>query len=293
MVHVVLFKNANFHGDHKHVVAAEPNLNASDDHGFNDAVSSLVVLDGNWRFYVDAGFKNPFPAVLGPGLYPSLSPAKIANDQMSSLQPTDDPATVKGTPLQGHVILFKDANYVGDHKHVFAAEPNLNASDDNGFNDAVSSLAILTSNWEFYANSGFQAPYKAAVGGGDLVLGPGGLPFVANIGIKNDDMSSLRPVTAGPNGGRGQLVQEGVILFEHANFHGNHKHILMANGNLGSSIDNSFNDKTSSIAVLSGVWDFFKDATLRTFMAQLRPGAYPSVEAVGIANDALSSLEPV
>ena len=62
MVHVVLFKNANFHGDHKHVVAAEPNLNASDDNGFNDAVSSLVVLDGNWRFYMDAGFKNPYPS---------------------------------------------------------------------------------------------------------------------------------------------------------------------------------------------------------------------------------------
>ena len=81
MAHVVLFKNANFHGDHKHVMAAEPNLNASDDNGFNDAVSSLVVLDGNWRFYVDAGFKNPYPAVLGPGLYPSLSPAKIANNR--------------------------------------------------------------------------------------------------------------------------------------------------------------------------------------------------------------------
>ena len=293
MAHVVLFKNANFHGDHKHVMAAEPNLNASDEHGFNDAVSSLVVLDGNWRFYVDAGFKNPYPAVLGPGLYPSLSPAKIGNNSMSSLQPTDEPATVRGTPLHAHAILFKDATYVGDHKHVFAAEPNLNASDDNAFNDAVSSFAILTGNWEFYANSGFQAPYKATVGHGDLVLGPGGLPFVANIGIKNDDMSSLQPVTASPNGARLQPVQEGVILFENANFHGNHKHILMANGNLGSSIDNSFNDKTSSIAVLSGSWAFYKDATFRTFMAELQPGAYPSVQAVGIANDALSSLQPV
>ena len=122
-------------------------------------------------------------------------------------------------------ILFKDADYVGDHKHVFAAEPNLNASDDDGFNDAVSSLAILTGNWEFYANSGFQAPYKP-------VLGPGGLPFVANVGIKNDDMSSLQPVTASPNQRGLQLVQQGVILFENASFHGNHKHILMANGNL-------------------------------------------------------------
>jgi hypothetical protein len=288
MAHVVLFKNANFHGDHKHVMAAEPNLNASDDHGFNDAVSSLVILEGNWRFYADAGFRNPYPAVLGPGLYPSLGPAKIANDSMSSLQPTDEAATVTGTPFHAHAILFKDADYAGDHKHVFAAEPNLNAGDDSGFNDAVSSLAILTANWEFYANSGFQAPYKAAVGPGAMVLGPGGLRFVANIGIKNDDMSSLQPVTASPNGPRLEAVQQGVILFEHAGFHGNHKHILMSNGNL-----NSFNDKTSSIAVLSGVWDFYKDASFRTLMAQLRPGAYPSVTAVGIANDTLSSVQLV
>jgi hypothetical protein len=293
MSHVVLFKNANFHGDHKHVVAAEPNLNASDDHGFNDAVSSLVVLDGNWRFYVDSGFKNSYPVVLGPGLYPSVTAVKIGNDSMSSLQPTNEAATVTGTPIHGHAILFKDADYAGDHKHVFAAEPNLNASDDSSFNDAVSSLAILTSNWEFYANSGFQAPYKASVGHGDLVLGPGGAPFVANIGIKNDDMSSLQPVTAGPTGPRLQPVQQGVILFENAAFHGNHKHVLMANGNLNSSTDNSFNDKTSSIAVLSGTWAFYKDATFRTFMAELQPGAYPSVTAVNIANDALSSLQPV
>jgi hypothetical protein len=93
MVHVVLFKNANFHGDHKHVVAAEPNLNAGDDHGFNDAVSSLVVLDGNWRFYVNAGFKNPYPTVLGPGLYPSVEAVGIANDALSSLQPVRSHAT--------------------------------------------------------------------------------------------------------------------------------------------------------------------------------------------------------
>ena len=293
MAHVVLFKNANFHGDHKHVVAPEPNLNASDDHGFNDAVSSLVVLDGNWRFYVDSGFKNPYPVVLGPGLYPSVTAVKIGNDSMSSLQPTEEAATVKGTEFHAHAILFKDANYVGDHKHVFAAEPNLNASDDSSFNDAVSSLAILNSNWEFYSNSGFQAPYKASVGHGDLVLGPGGLPYVANIGIKNDDMSSLQPVTAGSNGAHLQAIQQGVILFENAAFHGNHKHVMMANGNLNSSVDSSFNDKTSSIAVLSSTWAFYKDSGFRTLMGQLGPGAYPSVTAVGIANDALSSLQPV
>ncbi len=243
------------------------------------------ILDGNWRFYQDAGFKTPYPLVLGPGLYASLNSTKIVNDSVSSLQPTLDRATVNGARFGGHAILFKDANYTGDHKHVFAAEPNLNASDDSGFNDSVSSLAILSGNWEFYANSGFQSPYKP-------ILGQGGLPFVANIGIKNDDMSSLQPVTASPTQRNLQPVQQGVVLFENAGFHGNHKHVLMANGNLGSPTDNSFNDRTSSIAVLSGTWIFYRDATFQTFLAELQPGAYPSVEAVGIANDAVSSLQP-
>ena len=39
MAHVILFENAQFHGQHKHVFRAEPNLNAADDNFFNDKVS--------------------------------------------------------------------------------------------------------------------------------------------------------------------------------------------------------------------------------------------------------------
>jgi hypothetical protein len=52
MTHVILFEHAQFHGQHKHVFRAEANLNAADDNFFNDKVSSLVVLEGNWAFYL-------------------------------------------------------------------------------------------------------------------------------------------------------------------------------------------------------------------------------------------------
>src|SRR5262249_45318898 len=81
MAHVILFENAQFHGQHKHVFRAEPNLNATDDNLFDDKVSSLVVLEGNWSFYADSKFQRQYPPVLGPGLYPSL-PAGIKNDDM-------------------------------------------------------------------------------------------------------------------------------------------------------------------------------------------------------------------
>lgn len=37
-----------------------------------------------------------------------------------------------------HIILFENINFHGAHKHVVYDEPNLNASDDNFFNDRVS-----------------------------------------------------------------------------------------------------------------------------------------------------------
>jgi hypothetical protein len=52
MAHVILFEHAQFHGQHKHVFRAEPNLNAGDDNFFNDKASSLVVVEGNWALFL-------------------------------------------------------------------------------------------------------------------------------------------------------------------------------------------------------------------------------------------------
>ena len=41
-----------------------------------------------------------------------------------------------------------------------------------------------------------------------------------------------------------------LILFEHINFHGRHKHVFQDEPNLNTDDDNSFNDITSSIVVL-------------------------------------------
>jgi len=86
-----------------------------------------------------------------------------------------------------HVILFEHVNFHGAHKHVFKAETNLNASDDNFFNDRVSSIVVLEGTWEFFRDSGFHNKYARN-------LGPGLYARVTDVDIKNDDMSSLRPV---------------------------------------------------------------------------------------------------
>jgi hypothetical protein len=85
-----------------------------------------------------------------------------------------------------------------------------------------------------------------------------------------------------------------LILFEHINFHGRHKHIFQDEPNLNTDDDNSFNDITSSIVVLEGKWEFFvhKDFQGHTGLF-LEPGLYPTVLDVEIQNDAVSSLRQV
>jgi len=287
MLHVILFEDANFHGAHKHVFTREPNLNAADDNFFNDRVSSLVVLEGNWAFYADATFKRQYPPILGPGLYPSL-PAGIKNDDMSSLQAVNAAPTVSGSPVNSHVVLFENANFHGAHKHVFTREPNLNAADDNFFNDRVSSLVVHEGNWAFYADATFKRQYPP-------ILGPGLYPGLP-VGIKNDDMSSLQAVGAAPTI-TGSPVNSQVILFVNGNFHGAHKHVFTREPNLNAADDNLFNDKVSSFVILSGVWVFFRDSQFQNPYAggtQFGPAIDgSSVEALGIKNDDMSSLLPV
>ncbi len=190
-------------------------------------------------------------------------------------------------------ILFEHANFHGRHKHVFGPEPNLNAGDDNFFNDRVSSIAILDGAWAFYRDSEFRTPYAP-------ILGPGLYSVVTNFGIRNDDMSSLRPVGGIP-AIHGAPIDGHVILFEHVNFHGAHKHVFTREPNLNASDDSFFNDRVSSIIVMSGVWKFYRDSGFQTpypptlgvrdDIDGFKPGLFPFVANVGISNDDMSSLQ--
>jgi hypothetical protein len=106
---------------------------------------------------------------------------------MSSLKPTASAPSVTGVPVKSHVILFEHANFHGAHKHVFGSEANLNAADDNFFNDKVSSIIVLQGTWSFYRDANFGGQYAK-------VLSPGLYPWVESVDIKNDDMSSLKAV---------------------------------------------------------------------------------------------------
>ncbi len=89
----------------------------------------------------------------------------------------------------GHLILFEHVNFRGKHKHIFQDGPNLNARDDNSFNDITSSIVILEGKREFFVDKDFQNHTG-------LFLGPGLYPAVLDVEIQNDAVSSLCQVQA-------------------------------------------------------------------------------------------------
>lgn len=89
--HVILFEHPRFRGAHKHVFSEEPNLNDSLDDFFNDKTSSIVILEGDWEFFIDPHYQNKLgEGTLGPGLYPNVDVlGPRGNDSITSLRPVD------------------------------------------------------------------------------------------------------------------------------------------------------------------------------------------------------------
>ena len=95
-----------------------------------------------------------------------------------------------------------------------------------------------------------------------------------------------------------------LILYVDANFGGLHTHLFdstphfsqLAFGGVGTGIAGNWNDRVSSFIIVSGTWQFFKDEGWKSLQGPIEglgPGHYNSVTAVGIDNDALSSVKLV
>lgn len=84
---------------------------------------------------------------------------------------------------------------------------------------------------------------------------------------------------------------EHIIIFEHRDFRGRHRHVFGQEANLNNAEDSTLNDKMSSFVILSGTWEFFRHSNfVEKVGGNLGPGQYESVTNFGIPNDAVSSL---
>ncbi|MBD2483828.1 beta/gamma crystallin-related protein [Planktothrix sp. FACHB-1365] len=80
-----------------------------------------------------------------------------------------------------------------------------------------------------------------------------------------------------------------LVLFEHENFGGNSITIENDTSNLS---DLGWNDKTSSVKIMSGEWQLWSNADFNGVALQLTPGDYPKLTEIdGRFNDVISSVK--
>jgi hypothetical protein len=90
--------------------------------------------------------------------------------------------------MAGHVIVFQHRDFRGQHRHIFNEERNFSHPEDSSLNDQVSSFIVIEGKWKFYRHSGFGVPY-------DGEFGPGEYPWVADVQVENDQISSAKCIS--------------------------------------------------------------------------------------------------
>jgi hypothetical protein len=96
-----------------------------------------------------------------------------------------------------------------------------------------------------------------------------------------------------------------IILFEHPNFRGAHRHVFRTEKTLNDPGNipgvparvlpalGQFDEMTSSIIVIKGTWILYKNKDLEERLGDgpIGPGAYASVSDLHITGNTISSLE--
>ena len=84
------------------------------------------------------------------------------------------------------IIAFDNENFLGDHTHVLGDMKDLGR-----WGNSISSMVILSGTWDFFDDEDFKGTKIAT-------LGPGKYPQVADKGVKDNSISSIR--LASPTG---------------------------------------------------------------------------------------------
>jgi hypothetical protein len=85
---IIVFADTMMEGNHKHIFMSEPDLTIGPNE-WNDQISSIVVISGNWTFFADpvaaGGVPNP-SVTLGQGVYPDVAKERIPDNSISQIR---------------------------------------------------------------------------------------------------------------------------------------------------------------------------------------------------------------
>jgi uncharacterized protein YcfJ len=279
------YEHTDFGGQ---TVRANQEIPRFDRYSFNDRTSSVEIVGNRWEVCEHSGFQGRC-VVLRPGKYPSLA-AMGLNDQISSARAIANNARVDDdryapAVVNAQITFYEREGFDGRSFTTTGAIPNFRRY---GFNDRASSAVVVGERWEVCNNNQYR--------GQCVVLRPGRYPSLASMGL-DDEVTSVRTVAGnariadnryapapGPVRADGQ-----VTFYERAGFQGRSFTTEEAIANLERA---GFNDRATSAVVIGERWEVCDDNRYRGRCVVLRPGRYPSLEAMGM-NDRISSVRTV
>ena len=166
----------------------------------------------------------------------------------------------------------------------FTTEKQVGNFEQFGFNDRASSVVVLRNRWEVCEDARFS--------GRCVVLRPGRYPSLAAMSL-NDRVSSVRMVTRNTRIDDNRYAPAPAVaqvtFYEREGFEGRS---FTTEKQIGSFERHGFNDRASSVVVLSDLWEACEDAWFGGRCVVLRPGRYPSLAAMGLS-DSVSSVRSV
>ncbi len=253
-------------------------------YGFDDRVSSVVVVGDRWEVCQDADF-NGQCAVLRPGRYPALG-AMGLNNRVSSARAVSNNAHIENhryapAPVAAQITFYEHDYFQGRN---FATETEVGNFRQYDFNDRASSVVVVGDRWEVCQDADFN--------GRCTVLRPGRYPSLAAMGL-NNRVSSARVLEwnerIDDNRYAPAPASAQATFYERQGFAGKSFTTTQQIVNLRN---HGFNDRASSVEIAGDRWEVCEDARFGGQCMVLRPGRYPSLAAMGL-NNSVSSVRIV
>lgn len=175
------------------------------------------------------------------------------------------------------VTFYQNENFQGS---TFTAEQQVNDLQRFGFNDRASSVVVKGGSWEVCENVNFS--------GRCVIMRPGNYPSLNSTGL-NYRVSSVRAADGNarmddsrtaPVPAPAQASTQ-VVFYESENFQGRS---FTAQSQIDDFTRYGFNDLAASAVVLGDRWEACEDVRFGGRCVVMRPGRYPSLQAMGMAN---------
>lgn len=176
------------------------------------------------------------------------------------------------------VTFYEHDNYSG---RAFTVHDPIDDFHRIGFNDRASSVVVSGRPWEVCDDSDFR--------GHCFVLRPGSYPSLSSMGL-DDRISSAREMRHGRHVADDRWAPAPlpgqVTFYERDGFRGRS---FSTTTDVGDFRRTGFNDRASSVMVMGDRWEICDDVGYAGHCMYLRPGNYPSLQAMGM-NDRISSV---